>query len=311
MKPEELRSDLDKMSFVTGVLRMKDLGYLVAVSDRLAERRVDHTRIIEIDRGNVGSVDLKWSVLSATVAHLPAERMVAISEQGFVHVMGGGQIAEEPPVVDANDPQLAPKFRGPLREVRGFSGGPAIAVGTARQAYQRVAPGVWRCFDQTAQDSKVDLSEKSFESVDGFSGTDLYAVGWDGEIWHFDGRRWTQKDSPTNLALYKVRCAADGKVYACGQNGTLIRGRDDAWEVIGEGTTSEDLWGLEYFRDCLYIASSNLLYQFDGTAVTDVAWGEEPPPATCYHLSAADGILWSIGAKDGMEFDGNVWRSVI
>ncbi|MGE0797082.1 MAG: hypothetical protein AB7G13_24790 [Lautropia sp.] len=311
MKIEDLESDLDRMSFITGTVRQKDLAYLIAVSDKLAAARTPHSRVIQIYRGDVGTIDVNWAIQSVTIGKRPDERMIGISEQGFVFVMGGGKYGEEPGIIDASDQRLAPARRGPMREVRGIAGGHAVAVGTARQAYRREAPGVWKCFDQTAQEPNVDLTEKSFESVDGFSESDLYAVGWDGEIWHFDGRRWTQKDSPTNLALYRVRCAEDGNVYACGQSGVLLRGRDDRWEIIGEGHTSEDLWGLEFFAGKLYAASLRLLYVFDGAALADADWGDEPPPTSCHQLSAADGILWSIGAKDVMAFDGQAWSSVI
>ena len=33
-------------------------------------------------------------------------------------------------------------------------------------------------------------------------------------------------------------------------------------------------------------------------------------PATCNHLSSRDGIMWSIGAKDIVEFNGKRWKTV-
>ena len=61
-----------------------------------------------------------------------------------------------------------------------------------------------------------------FEDICGFNLTEVYAVGWNGEIWQWEGVRWIDRPSPTNLILTGVCCGTDGNVYACGQNGTLI-----------------------------------------------------------------------------------------
>jgi len=41
-----------------------------------------------------------------------------------------------------------------------------------------------------------------------------------------------------------------------------------------------------------------------------VVMGEGDPATTAYHLSAADGILMSVGAKDVIVFDGKVWTRI-
>ena len=201
---------------------------------------------------------------------------------------------------------MDPKKRGPLREIRGIAKGRAYAVGTCRQAYVRDGEDQWRCIDQSAQGGDTPITDTSFESIDGFSEQEIYTVGWEGEIWKYDGSVFTQQNSPTNLALHKVRCAPDGFAYACGQLGTLLRGRDDQWEVIEHGSTREDLWGMEVFDGQLYVSSNHLVYRLEDGKLTPVDFGDDAP-RTCYHLSAADGIMWSIGAKDVMEFDGSNW----
>jgi hypothetical protein len=294
-------------SITTGVVRYRDLGYIVCTMDKFVEEDLPHSRIFSRDAGQWGGWTTEWTACSATVCAAPAERFLALGVEGETWVVGGGQASQEPAVQDR---QHGPVTRGPLREIRGIVGGHAYAVGTCRQAYRRQAPGRWRCIDQTAQTPVEDIAETSFESIDGFSEQEIYAVGWEGEIWQYDGAAWAQRESPTNLALYKVRCAGDGFAYACGQNGLLLRGRGDRWAVIDHGVTEEDLWGMEWYAGKLFVSSTHYVYELDGGALSLTDFGDEAPD-TCYHLSAADGIMWSIGAKDVMEFDGTDWSRVL
>jgi hypothetical protein len=311
MKPEELTPHLGKISLAVGAVRSRDLQMFAVFNDELSREKHPHTRLFQRYQGNLGQVDLNWTASSLSVCGVPKHQFIAISEEGFVLVHGSGESIEEPEVDTALAQDEGPENRGPLREVRGIAGGKAYAVGTARQAYRRDAPGRWVRIDQSAQGGTEKIWEKSFNSIDGFSETDIYAVGWDGEIWSYDGAAWSQIASPTNVALYRVRCAADGNVYACGQAGVLLRGRDRSWEVVDHRATEEDFWWLEYFNGKLYVCSMNSLYELDGDDLRTTDFGECAPPATCYCLSAADGLLWSVGAKNIVEYDGKQWKTVI
>ena len=294
-------------SFTTGVVRYKDLGYLLATKDSLVEKKVPHSRLLTRDQGNWGGWNLDWLAASGTVCHAPAERFITVGQLGAVWVVGGGQSQEEPPVGKGAEF----KKRGYLREVRGIAKGRAYAVGTCRQAYRRDGPGAWVCIDNWAKSKAKDITDYSFESIDGFSEKDIYVAGWEGEIWHYDGKKWTQIESPTNLALHKVVCAGDGNVYIAGQVGTLIRGRGDQWDVINHEATEEDFWGLAWFQDELYLATTHFVYRLVDDQLVRIDFGDTDIPATCYHLSAADGIMWSIGAKDVMEFNGSAWTRIV
>ena len=292
------------LSIGTGVVRYSDLSYLITPNDAAISEGYTGSLLFTLDRGTWGAGTVEWLACSGTVCHVPAERYLVLGTDGSVRASGGGAVKEEAPIASCG---VDPRKRGPLREVRGIAKGRAYAVGTCRQAYVRDGEDQWKCIDQSAQVGDTPITDTSFESIDGFSEQEIYTVGWEGEIWKYDGSFFTQQNSPTNLALYKVRCASDGFAYACGQLGTLLRGRDDQWEVIEHESTKEDLWGMEVFDGQLYVSSTHFVYRLEDGKLKPVDFGDDVPQ-TCYHLSGADGIMWSIGPKDVMEFDGSNWK---
>lgn len=98
-------------------------------------------------------------------------------------------------------------------------------------------------------------------------------------------------------------------MYACGQLGTLLRGRHGNWEIIDHTDTDDDFWSLAWFKEALYVSSSTAVYTLRNGRLQAVDFGDDVPDG-CFHLSAGDGVLWSIAAKDVFAFDGASWTRI-
>lgn len=295
--------DLSKThSVITGIGRLPDLACLVAIDDSLP-REVEHSHIYSVHKGVIGYGGmLDWPTVAVTISQFPIQQMLIISPYGHVKLLGGGQNEEERIVTPDGDPSQ----RGNLRHVRTIEKR-TFAVGMGRQVYRRDGQNQWTCLDQDIRPSDGEV--KGFECIDGFNENDLYAVGWDGDIWHFDGSRWTQEESPTNQVLTRVLCAADGVVYASGRRGLLLKGRENIWEVIDQDVIQDDIWDLAWYQNRLYLSTLRELFTLSAGEIVPVDFGEDVP-GSCYHLSASDGVLWSFGAKDMMAFDGQTWTRI-
>jgi hypothetical protein len=296
------------MSYVTGAVRRKDIAYFALAADELIPQKVDHTYPLAWNDpkwfgGDIGMQE--WTTAGVAVTRGPLEQGVFLGMGGEILCMGSGDV--HPETIRPGEPD-SPGQRGLMRGIRGI-GKTVFAVGMGRQAYRRDGVNVWTSIDQTARPKPGDQTVYSFESVDGFSEEDLYSVGRKGEIWRYDGKIWRQLDSPTNLILTNVCCAGDGSVYVCGRLGMLIRGRANRWEVLEHQVTQDDLWGLAWLGDQLYISSMRGIYSLDGNSLRPVAFGDDLP-TSYYHLSARDGVLYSIGAKDVMMYDGKKWTRI-
>lgn len=202
-----------------------------------------------------------------------------------------------------------PEFKGDIRDAR-FIGSKVVAVGMSRQVYRREQAGQWAHIDQGVLAKPKDMV--GFNSVDGFGPSDIYAVGLKGEIWHYDGKNWRQEESPTNIALQRVRCFSGkkGGVYACGAGGTLLRGSPAGFEVIAPESTKDNLYGLEWFEGKLYVAGLTALYVLEDDALqpVDVGIGEG---VTFGDLHANDGVMWSVGARHILTTeDGSSWTQL-
>ena len=150
---------------------------------------------------------------------------------------------------------------------------------------------------------------KSFESMDGTSREDIYAVGLQGEMWHFDGRAWQQIDSPTNANLFEVHCVSSELVYAVGANGVVVRGAGARWQVLQSDAFKDGLWGVASFGDEVYVAGFNGIARIVGNDLKPVTTGLGKIGG--YRLRAKYGVLWSIGNEHVLRYDGQKWEELV
>jgi hypothetical protein len=186
--------------------------------------------------------------------------------------------------------------------------GEFIACGMDRQVAMRTGPLKWK--DMSAPPAPDDKRIVGFESIDGFSSKELYAVGWQGEIWLRKSGKWRQIDSPTSGNLTAVCCAEDGVVYAVGQAGLMLKGRNDHWEEVDSGLT-ENLQDVRDFGGRVYAVTDFDIYELTGKGLQPVSLPGGEGAGTCLHLLKATDGLVSLGLKDVFKFHGGQWSRVV
>ncbi|MCG8488639.1 MAG: hypothetical protein MI756_14295 [Chromatiales bacterium] len=292
----------DTYTFLTGAANDKEFVVVASVVDELGDRSPAQLYLwLGDDWYDVDTYG--WSTAGVCVVKQEKPTIVCVSNTGDVATAATGGIRGEERIGEGSE---TPRQLGRIRSVRAI-GGLAHAAGMGRQVYRREATGDWRAIDSGARRQQKDGKVVGFEGIDGFAADDIYAAGWNGEIWHYDGQSWRQIDSPTDQILSNLVCGGDGYVYACGRRGLLLCGRGDEWRVIRQESTIEDIWGLAWFNDSLYLSTMRAVYRLNDDVLELVDFGDDLP-ATCYHLATGGGVLCSIGEKDVMVFDGQQWE---
>lgn len=221
----------DQNSFVCGAVQRADLAYLTVVIDEFALKRVPHGILMQCQAGRFQRIaPAKWNIVSLAVLRRPTPCLVALGETGLVIVASAGSLQHEDVGAAAATGSVVP-----LRSVTAV-GSNAYAVGMRRQAYQRSADGTWRAIHGDMLEAPNTEAVHGFEAVIGVSESEIYAAGWEGEIWRFDGARWFRVPSPTNLIITSLACAADGQVHACGQAGLSDQSALTWWAVAWRGS---------------------------------------------------------------------------
>jgi hypothetical protein len=280
----------------------RDLAWVLAQDDPPKGNR---SRFLRYKAGAWGHRYFGWGGVALSATLTPSMDLIVVGADGPVlHGMPAGFSDEQ------IDPSASgPEFNGQIRDAR-FIGPKVVAVGMSRQVYRREQKGQWAHIDQGVLAKPRDMV--GFNSVDGFAPNDIYAVGLKGEIWHYDGKNWRQEESPTNVALHRVRCVSGkkGAVYACGAGGMLLRGSPDGFQVIAQGSATDNFYGLEWFEGKLYVAGLTALYVLEDDALqpVDVGLGEG---VTFGDLHANDGVMWSVGARHILTTeDGGKWTQL-
>lgn len=144
-------------------------------------------------------------------------------------------------------------------------------------------------------------------SISGTSARDVYAVGWNATMVHYDGTTWSQTPSPwdewsTNLITV---AAAPGIAIAGGAEGLTLVNRGQGWQKFGALPYYRDVWASSA-SNIIAVGSHGTIDRYDGTR-----WTSMDSRTSRTYLSvwgAAPNDVWAAGA-DGLlqHYDGTTW----
>lgn len=290
---------VETVYFNDGCVKAKESIYLASALYSLDPDEYDFSRMFFYKSGQWGRHDLDWNVTSVCYSQ-KEDAYCALSIEGDVSIATtkhGYQI-EKIPDAGVRDGLAAVNQ---IREI----GKHLYVCGDQGQVFRREDSG-WVHFDDGLLDRNISASALSLNSIDGSSEEDIYVVADHGRIFHFDGSRWSELDTPTNQHLERVRCVSPEEFYICGKNGVFFKGSTNGFEDFSVGGMEEYFWGLEHFEGKVYLATLKGLFVFDGTSIEPLTTGLESNIGG-YRLAAGDGMLWSFGVDDLARFDGKKW----
>jgi hypothetical protein len=299
----------DAHTFTGVCVHRRDHVYVPAVADELVEENEDHALVFRWFGGQWAHRPLSFAVGSVCQVDNPLPLVINMGIDGqidlFTNPGGPGQAAESiDTTVEGPSDLLHLKCIRPI-------GARVYVAGLARRVYRREGVGLWTAIDAGVFVPRAQRTRGvGFNAIDGFSEDTIYAVGYGGEVWRYDGQVWHQQDSPTNVALTCVRCIDPKTVYAAGLAGVVLRTVDGSWESLEHDATEDDFWGMTVFQGRVYLAAYAGLFVIDGNDVVPVDMNLPLTLSTAY-LDANDGVMWSVGQKDlAYTEDGATWTGV-
>ena len=149
-----------------------------------------------------------------------------------------------------------------------------------------------------------------FEDIDGSSPSDIYAVGMEGAMCHFNGRKWKKINLETNLHLSNIRYMSPQRYYVCGNDGLIMCGAADQWKLVSEPEPDKNYWDIEIFEDNVYLSHGKGIDLLTENGVEPVKLNAKGP-LTFHRLHGRDGQLVSFGVDHILVNDKKKWSKLI
>lgn len=198
--------------------------------------------------------------------------------------------------------------------------GTIYAAGLMRSIFRRDGKDQWthlsEDLSEETQKTKDAISNKSgkhlwtgFDCIDGFEAhKDLYAAGGNGDVWRYNGSTWLSVDIPLpKRQISGICCASDGFVYIVGRFGTIVKGREDYWEIL-KHDFAYDFSDVVDYKGKIYIASPRRLFVIENNQLSIVHYEAKLVPANHGHLYVNHGLLMTAGRSSAAIFDGEHWK---
>lgn len=290
--------------YFTDVSRVdKDTVVLTGNYYALEETKEERTALLSLKKGVWGGIDLSGIVHAVRFISSPAKK-----KNGYLLLERNRGLYRVFPPKSVKFEMINEEREGFLMDLRKIAG-KWYAVGGHHQIY-REDNGRWNPIDSGVYVPGKEGESKIFLSIDGISETDIFTVGFNGVIFHYNGNSWSQVDSPTNLGLQRVLCISKEEVYICGYGNSLYRGNANGWLPLTENDNDTIYWDMAYFKGKVYVCTKKKLFIVKKDQLENV----EIPikgPLGFYRMDSDENELWACGNECLLKFDGKTWKQYI
>jgi hypothetical protein len=149
---------------------------------------------------------------------------------------------------------------------------------------------------------------RQLSSIAGRAADDLYVCSYEGEVFRYDGKTWRELAPPVKAPLNAALAAPDGRIYFCGESGTLLSLEPgNRWRVLSDLEVAKgELHDLALFEDKLHVAAGDALLRLDSDGLHHL---DAPPNdnAEVLTLDAGPDRIWCVGGEDVLDWDGARW----
>ncbi|HTO69771.1 MAG TPA: hypothetical protein VMR31_07910 [Myxococcota bacterium] len=262
------------------------------------------TALISLKQGHWGALDVSGIVHAARIiGTFPSGKwtMLGLTQSGGVYRASPSGVKFA--MIDEERP-------GSLMDLRQI-GGKWYAVGGHLRIHREDRAGHWTAIDDDVYLEDEKGNTKLLLSIDGTSGSDLWTVGYNGTVLHYDGSSWSSVESPTDYGLQRVLCPKKGVVYVCGYGNSLFRrNAKGGWDALTEPDEDIVFWDMAWFQDELYVCTKKDLFVLRDGELEKVK-PKVDGPLGFYRMDADDGELWTCGNECVLRFDGKKWKQFV
>lgn len=140
---------------------------------------------------------------------------------------------------------------------------------------------------------------RNLTGVWGSSPTDVFAIGGNGTILHFDGRHWTRMSVPGEPDLISIWGSSGRDVHAVGDRGVILHFDGQTWTALPSGVTTKPHRNLGQFRARHFRRRVPRRHPAQGSpALLTRVWGTGPQDV---YAVGFDGVL--------LHYEGKSWAS--
>ncbi len=293
----------NSLYFTDVALANRDVVVLTGIYYALEETEDQKTAFISLNKGAWGWLNLRGIAhavrFRGKTEHLKRQCLVLERNRGLYRIS---------PPKDVKFEMINEEREGFLMDLRQIAG-KWYAVGGHHQIY-REDNGRWNPIDAGVYVPGEKGEAKILLSIDGTSETDIYTVGFNGVILHYNGNSWRQLDSPTNLGLQRVLCISKEEVYICGYGNSLYRGNTNGWKALTEPDDKITYWDMAYFKRKLYVCTKKKLFELKNDQLEEVKIPAKGPLGF-YRMDSDKDELWTCGNECLLKFDGKRWKQYI